>query len=117
MIHRLGRSLLAAAAIVLSANFRVDAGHVTLITHGYNSDTDGWVKGLGEAISQYPRRLRQYAGEVTMYRVAFDSQGAPKAVRLSGPPPDQNPSGDILLLLDWTRTPGPSSGATSAAPR
>jgi pimeloyl-ACP methyl ester carboxylesterase len=77
------------------------AGVVTVITHGFNSDTEGWVKALGNAIGAYPRRLRLHEGEPSIYRVKFNAQGRPQGVRISGPAYAQNPSGDIVVLLDW----------------
>jgi hypothetical protein len=77
------------------------AAGVTLITHGLNGDTDGWVTGMADRIPDYPR----FAGtNYSSYHVYFYASGGSyylTAVRDAGSEPLSSASGEIILKLDW----------------
>src|SRR5688572_237472 len=92
-------------AIILVAEvsvcFRLRAG-VTLITHGLNGNTSDWVEAMGQAISRHPRHLGTNS---TLYvlTVADQSNGLTVAAeKRSGGNYVDDPSGELILLLDWS---------------
>lgn len=74
---------------------------VTIITHGLNGDTDGWVTGMANRIPNYER----FAGtNYSSYHVYFFSSAGSyflTAVRDGGSEPVAPESGEIILKLDW----------------
>jgi hypothetical protein len=83
--------------VVLYASDTWGAG-VTLITHGNNGNTDGWVTGMANALSQ---RLN---GNVPIYRLNVTSSGGGftnTLVKLSGATPTLTATGEIIVVLDW----------------
>jgi len=95
-------SVTAAAVGVLAINpHSTNAAGVTIITHGLNGDTDGWVTGMAEQIPNYERFVgTNHSG----YHVYFFSSGGfyyPTAVRDAGSEPFSPESGEIILRLDW----------------
>ena len=74
---------------------------VTLITHGLNGDTDGWVTGMANQIPNYER----FAGtNYSSYHVYFFYSAGSyflTAVRDGGSEPFSPESGEIILKLDW----------------
>ena len=78
------------------------AGVVTLITHGWTQDADGWVRSMGRAMAEHPLRKAEFGFvRPTTYRLSFNGDRSLKAERIDGASPLQNPSGDVFLLLDW----------------
>ena len=83
---------------------------VTLITHGFNSDADGWVTAMAEAIGQ----RADFAIDQAIYRIAVTDpghDGAPLDVTsswVSGPSPTDAATQfpEIALLLDWSDVAG-----------
>jgi pimeloyl-ACP methyl ester carboxylesterase len=106
-IATVGTLLIAAAHLVLSG--KVLAGVVTLVTHGFRSGAGDWVAGMSDAAREYPRRTYEYGTTAPVYWLSFDSEGYLHAQKLSGPNFSNNPSGDILLLLDWNPYSGDGS--------
>src|SRR5262245_59572499 len=77
------------------------AGGVTLITHGLNGNTDGWVSGMASRLTNYTR----FPGtNSTCYEVYFFNNGGNyvvSAARSAGSPPPATDSGEIVIKLDW----------------
>lgn len=77
------------------------AGGVTIITHGLNGDTDGWVNGMAGRIPNYER----FVGiNYSSYHVYFFYSGGSyylTAARDAGSEPVSPESGEIVLKLDW----------------
>ncbi len=92
------------------------AGVVTLITHGWTQDADGWVRSMGRAMAEHPLRKAEFGFvRPTTYRLSFNGDRSLKAERIDGAAPLQNPSGDVFLLLDWNPYSGdlnPFTGGT-----
>jgi hypothetical protein len=90
-----GLVLLSAAPIVRGAG-------VTIITHGLNSDTDGWVSGMANQIPNYAT----FPGSgYTLYKLYFIPSGGGSYqltwTRLAGSQPSLADSGEIIVALDW----------------
>lgn len=82
------------------------AAGVTLITHGWNSGTTGWMGNWSEAIRT---RLQAISGTptLTQYTIFATADGilGPVSVTLGprvGNAPQSIKSGEIVLLLDWS---------------
>jgi hypothetical protein len=84
---------------------------VTLITHGFNGNVDGWVTAMADAIANRP----DVAIDALRYTVTVEdpgSDGGPldvTAVRTdAGPAPDDPTLSfpEILILLEWTDVAG-----------
>jgi len=95
-------SVTAAAVGVLAINpHSTNAAGVTIITHGLNGDTDGWVTGMANQILNY----EQFVGtNYSSYHVYF-FYGAGSyfltVARDGGSDPLSSESGEIILKLDW----------------
>ena len=80
---------------------------VTLVTHGFNSNVDGWVSRMAEAIASRPDL--QLDQPRMLYRVVEQGDGRLEVdSSLDGPDPRgtdcSNP--EIVLLLDWSDVAG-----------
>lgn len=87
----------------LSIQCGLNAGVLTLVTHGYNSHAQngGWVHAMADAISNYPRKVAEYGyGTTPIYRLYF-SEGRLYSQKVSGPAYRDSSSGDAVLMLDW----------------
>lgn len=71
------------------------AGGVTVITHGFNGTTSGWVTGMANAISD------RAGNNVPIYRLLIDESLSITASKISGGDPLLNPHGSLIVLLDW----------------
>jgi len=78
---------------------------VTLITHGLNGTTTGWVTGMARAMTNRPGGPMDAA----IYRLQFTSGLAGSFTKLSGPAMLGSVSGEIIILLDW----GPAADGNS----
>ena len=82
------------------------AAGVTLVTHGYNSDANGWVSALADEITHYPG----FPGtNFTIYKITVTTDGASyfyQWQRTDGNPPSTTDSGEIILKLDWSQMAG-----------
>ena len=74
---------------------------VTLITHGYGGNTDGWVTGMADAVSRYSR----FPGtNFTTYKITVSKSGSSylfATSRTNGSAPALTDSGEIIVKLDW----------------
>ena len=78
------------------------AGGVTVITHGFNSDVQGWILPMAQ---QFTGRAEFPGNDLTCYIIEIaGSDGAytTTVTRVDGPPPDQSDSGEIVVKLDWS---------------
>ncbi|HOX57191.1 MAG TPA: hypothetical protein P5205_08605 [Candidatus Paceibacterota bacterium] len=86
---------------------------VTLITHGFNSDADDWVRGMADSI---PSNIRFPGTQFTTYKIILTSDGNYQCSRASGNAPTLTDSGEIIVRLDWSQMAGtlfPPSGGSS----
>ena len=82
------------------------AGGVTIITHGYNSDVSGWVTGMADQIANYSTFPGSNA---KIYQVTLTTDGANyfyQWQRSSGGAPSNLDSGEIIVKLDWSQMAG-----------
>jgi len=89
------------------------AAGVTLITHGFSSNVDDWVRAMADEISSY----YVFPGSnFTTYKVTLTSDGNYQWSRTNGAAPALTDSGQIIVKLDWRQMAGtifPPSGGVS----
>jgi hypothetical protein len=82
----------------LAAPSRLPAAGVTVITHGDNGTTTGWVTGMANAMSA------RIGGNIPIYRINVTSGGSgllASITNVSGINPMASSSGEMILMLDW----------------
>src|SRR5262245_18791679 len=103
---RLGRIF---TLIVLGAvQSRCLATGVTIITHGYDGNVNGWISGLAGAIPSYSRFPDT---KFTAYTVTLTTDGNNKYFyqwQMTNSAPAATDSGEILVKLDWSQMAGGS---------
>ena len=82
------------------------AAGVTVITHGYDSDADGWVRTMADEIPSY----YWFQGtNFTTYKIKLTTDGTQyyyQWSRTNGSPPSLMDSGEIIVKLDWSQMAG-----------
>ena len=91
------------------------SGNVTVITHGFDSEAsnqNGWAWNMAFRMGEYERRAFEYGDNTkkTFYQVVFTNNIVLTKLAF-GVPPNQNPSGDIFVLIDWSKYAGSIAGA------
>lgn len=73
---------------------------VTVITHGFNGDADGWVLGMAGRVRSYSTfpGTNAICYEVS---VSYDSGYVVRSRKISGGNPATDPSTEIVIKLDW----------------
>src|ERR1043166_6625165 len=87
----------AAGAVPCSSH----AGGVTFITHGLNGNTDGWITGMANRITNYSRFPGTKATIYKAYFYSTNSGYALTATRVAGSIPSASDSGEIVIKFDW----------------
>jgi hypothetical protein len=76
---------LLSAILVLGFGIPTSRAGVTLITHGFNADAEGWVNAMGTAIEAFPRLILT---NTTTYEIYFEQNTSggytPKQRKLRG---------------------------------
>lgn len=87
--------------LLVTSPQRATSAGVTIITHGLNGDTDGWVTGMANQIPNYERFVGTNYSSYHVY--FFYSAGSYflTAARDGGGEPLSPESGEIILKLDW----------------
>jgi hypothetical protein len=79
---------------------------VTIITHGYNSSADDWVRAMADEIPNYYR----FPGtNFTTYKLTLTTDGTSyyyQWARANGSAPAVTESGEIIVKLDWSQMAG-----------
>ena len=106
------------AYLLFLGSLNLIGGNVTIITHGFNSknfgyNTNSWIWKMAFTIGDYEKRTVEYGknDDKTFYLVGFDENDSfkIKSKLVLGKSIRENPSGDIIVVLDWN----PYSGDTS----
>ncbi len=74
---------------------------VTIITHGLNDDTDGWITGMADQIPNYPEFPGANFSTYKMYFYSSNANYYLTAARVGGGAPADGDSGEIIVKLDW----------------
>lgn len=100
---RFGARRFAVLGILASrlATSPVEAGGVTIITHGLNGHTDGWVTGMANKLSGSTNFPGVNSTTYLMYFFLSGGNYYLAANRVGGVAPTNSDSGEIIIKLDW----------------
>jgi len=109
-----GRKLILVSLLFLAVvdPHALNAAGVTLITHGYESDTSfpTWVSAMADQIPGYfHRRFPGADTNLTRYRLTVTHSGSSylfTSTRTNGSAPFAGSTGEIIIELDWTSLSG-----------
>lgn len=93
--------LIALPLICACLSGRAFAGGVTVITHGLNGNTDGWVTGMANKIPAYANFPGTNSTTYLMYFYYNGGSYYLTASRVGGTHPTNSDSGEIIVKLDW----------------
>jgi hypothetical protein len=81
------------------------AAGVTIITHGFSGNAQGWVLGMARSVPAYPGF---FGTNVICYEMRLRNSGGLQAtlVKLTGGNPLTDPAAEIVLKLDWSTLAG-----------
>jgi len=104
----LEKTSIGALLFLLSAAFScpLQAAGVTIITHGFDSDANGWVAAMADAI---PNDYSFPGTNFTIYEITLTTDGTDYYYawqRDSGSSPSNTDTGEILVKLDWSQMSG-----------
>ena len=102
---RAGALLMSLLVLIAIGCHRVQAAGVTIITHGFSGNADGWVLGMAGGIPGHP----DFPGtNVICYEVtaSYSSGFVVTSRKLAGGSPLTDPTAEIAIKLDW----GPLAG-------
>jgi hypothetical protein len=105
-LHSLSCALAVGGWLVLGTS--LPAAQVTVITHGLNGTTTGWITGMARAMTNRPGG----SADAVIYRLQVTGSGASFS-KLAGGDPLATTSGDIIVLLDWGAVAGGNSFNTT----
>ena len=101
-------------AVVCAVVSRAEAGGVTLITHGFNSDVASWIIPMQGRVAHYGDLT---PANTTCYEITITQNGSGQYVAaanlLSGTNPVFAASGEILIKLNWSTLSGLGGASTT----
>lgn len=102
-------------ALLILISTKALSGNVTIIAHGYSSEAinqNGWVWNMAFKMGEYERRAFEYGknSNKTFYQVVFTNNIIQTKLAY-GVPLKNNPSGDIIIALDWEKYSGSIGGS------
>jgi len=101
LVSRFAVVISSLAVLILTLQDTRAAG-VTLITHGLNGDTDGWITAMGNAIARYSQRTTNAA----IFKFQFyytNGFWQLYSTKLGGGDPLTTPGGEMVVLFDWSQ--------------
>jgi hypothetical protein len=92
--------------LFLFISLRAYPGGVTFITHGLNGNTDGWVTGMANRVTNYSRFPGTNATIYKAYFYSTNSGYALTATNVAGSLPNTSDCAEIIVKFDWSQLAG-----------